>query len=76
MDALLVRFSKAYLDTELLVHLKVMDPNSKSTDFRFINQITGSWSSPTQGPTPTDSLGRARWRVPRMAGQGRVLSEF
>ena len=45
LDDLIARFSKGYLNKELEEKLKLMEPELKATDFRFIQQVSGQWSS-------------------------------
>ena len=44
LQELLARYSKGYLNKELDEKVKVMDPNLKALDFRFMQQLTGQWS--------------------------------
>ena len=44
VQELLARYSKGYLNKELDEKVKVMDPNLKTLDFRFMQQLTGQWS--------------------------------
>ena len=42
---ILARFSKGYLQKELKEKVKTQDAELKATDFRFVQQASGSWSS-------------------------------
>ena len=50
LQELLARYSKWYLNKELDEKVKVIDPNLKALEFRFMQQLTGQWSS-VSGPS-------------------------
>ena len=50
LQELLARYSEGYLNKELNEKVKVMDPNLKALEFRFMQQLTGQWSS-VSGPS-------------------------
>ena len=45
LQDILARFSKGYLQKELEEKVKTQDAELKATDFRFVQQASGSWSS-------------------------------
>lgn len=59
MDELIARFSKGYLNKELEEKIKVLDPELKATDFRFIQQLSGQWSLVSGPAGPGDAMKEA-----------------
>ena len=59
LDDLIALFSKGYLNKELEEKVKLMEPELKATDFRFIQQVSGQWSSVLGSSVLSDGMREA-----------------